>query len=359
MNIGVNIRYIIGEATGIGRYTKCILDELQRIDLENNYYLIEYARSDYELTNPKWKIIPQHSKIPGSLWLQTAVPKMITKYNIDLFWSPEILSPIFGVPKNVKIVTTVHDLLFLRYPKIYGTLLTVKNKIMFAQSLKKSAALIPVSDYIKNELLQFYPALQSASKTIRTISNAAKDHSYDNKRIERENFLFFPGNLDPRKNFFRLIKALEIVNASGMNIDLHLCGPVRWKNTELTKLLQDSPIKNRIKHLGYITDEELINQYLSCKAVIFPSIYEGFGLPILEALKLNTPVLTSKGTVMEEIAGENAMYFNPYDVNSIADTIIQFLKSGAIPINMESLKKYSWKQSAKNLLSVFEDSNQS
>jgi glycosyltransferase involved in cell wall biosynthesis len=355
MNIGVNTRYLIPELTGIGRYTMCILDELQRIDSGNNYYLMEYRPSDYALTNPRWKKVYQNSKMPGPLWLQTVVPGLIKKHKIDVFWSPEAASPLCGIPADTKLVTTVHDFVFWRYQMAYGFLVSMKNRLLFAKTLKRSAALVPVSNYIKDELIQLYPALRSASKVIRTVSNGVKDWNHADTRAQRENFLFFPGNLDPRKNLFRLIKALETVNASGFGIDLHICGPARWRNTELRKLIKSSPVKDRIKHLGYITDDELMNQYLSCKAVVFPSVYEGFGLPILEALRLGTPVLTSKGTVMEEIAGESALYFDPYDTGSIAETIINFLKTGGPAINRERLSRYCWRQSAEDLLEVFTD----
>lgn len=360
MNIGVSIRCVTNELTGIGRYATCILDELQRIDVVNNYYLMECKPSGYAPINPKWEKVCRRSNMPGQLWMQTIVPALIKEYNIDVFWSPEIISPFWGVPANTKVITTVHDFVMWRYPATYGLLFSIADKIMFAGALKRSAALIPVSEYTKNELIRWYPALPSKPKIIRTINNASKNWDVGDKSIKRGDFLFFPGNLDPRKNLHRLINALEIINAEGTCIDLHICGPKRWKrgkSLELDELIKSSPVKNRIKYLGYISDDELMNQYLSCKAVIFPSIYEGFGLPVLEALKLNTPVLTSKGTVMEEIAGENALYFDPHDVNSIAGTIREFLNTGGPAINQTRLERYCWKQSARSLLELFTEVN--
>jgi glycosyltransferase involved in cell wall biosynthesis len=152
----------------------------------------------------------------------------------------------------------------------------------------------------------------------------------------------------------RLIKAVEKVNAEGFGINLEISGPDGWDNSELFSMINSESVKKHTKFLGFISDEELLNKYLSCRALIFPSLYEGFGIPVLEALKLNTPVLTSKGTAMEEVAGSSAMYFDPYDVNSIAGTIIKFLETGGVPIDHEGLDRYSWEKSAKDLLEVFE-----
>jgi glycosyltransferase involved in cell wall biosynthesis len=254
------------------------------------------------------------------------------------------------------MVATVHDFVIQRYPETcLWTNLLIK-KALVPRTIKKSSGLVPVSDYVSKELVEFFPKLRSASKIIRTVNNAAKEEMCLATRMAvRENFLFFSGNMEPRKNLGRLIKALEIVNASGFEIDLHICGPAGWRNSDFYESIKSSPIKERIKLLGYLSDADLSDQYLKCKAFVYPSIYEGFGIPVLEALNHDTPVLTSKGTVMEEIAESNALYFDPYDVESIAATIIAFLKSGPYTIDKDILKKYSWKQSAKCLADIFEE----
>jgi glycosyltransferase involved in cell wall biosynthesis len=354
MNIGVDMRPLVVGVTGIARYTGCILDELQRIDSQNNYYLFECRRSNYIPTNPKWKKISGNWRRLNTIWQQFVLPALLKKHNIDILWAPEQIGPV-RMPPNTKLVTTVHDFAILRHPEMISTINLFLRKFLIPITIKKSAALIPVSEYVRKELIKFYPYAESSRKIIKIVGNGAKEWDYDAEPRKRENFLFFPGNLEPRKNHLRLIKALEIVNASGFDLNLRLAGPAGWKNAELRKQISSGPLKDRIKYMGVITDEELRNQYLSCAALVFPSIYEGFGIPVLEALKLGTPVLTSSGTVMEEIAGESATYFDPYDVDSIASTIITFLKTGGAPINRELLSRYSWKRSAESLLEVFDE----
>jgi glycosyltransferase involved in cell wall biosynthesis len=355
MNIGIDIKaFRSGSAgTGISRYIRRLLDELQRLDSENRYTLFECGKSDYAPTNPNWSKVSKNSRLPGTVWMQLALPGLIRKHKIDVFWAPEMICPVFGVPRNVKIVTTIHDFACLRYPETCETSVLLVVKSLMGLTIKKSAALLPVSDFVKKELCEFYPRANSTQKIIRTVYNGVSGWDIEVPDTPRENFLFFPGNLEPRKNLSRLIKALEIVNASGMEIELRICGPKGWKNSDFHKQIESSPIKDRVRHLGFLSDEDLTKQYLSCKAVVFPSIYEGFGLPVLEALRLNTPVLTSSGTVMEEVAGENAIYFNPSDADSIASAITTFLKTGAKPIDREGLKRFSWERSAVELLDIF------
>jgi glycosyltransferase involved in cell wall biosynthesis len=355
MNIGIDIKAFKNGSTGISRCVRSILDELQQIDSVNNYYLFECRESNYSPINPNWKKITQRSKLPGTVWQQLCLPRLIKKHKIDIFWAPEQICPVFRMPPSIKIVTTIHDFTYLRYPETCEMSVLLVGRTLMGLTVKKSSALLPVSDYIKNELTAFYPRLKSTSKIIRAVHNGVNDWDTNVPSVKRNNFLFFPGNLEPRKNLSRLIKALEIVNASGFELDLHICGPKGWKNSSFYKLVELSPIKNQIKHLGFLSEEELINQYMVCLAVVFPSFYEGFGLPVIEALRLNTPVLTSRGTVMEEVAGESATYFDSYDVNSIAETIMTFMKTGGPPINREKLNRYTWRRSAESLLEVFNE----
>jgi glycosyltransferase involved in cell wall biosynthesis len=352
MNIGIDIKAFKSNSTGITKYIRGILDELQRIDFQNRYYLFENGNSGYAPANPNWETVSRNCKLPGTAWLQLTVPKLIREYKIDIFWAPEQICPVFGVPRDTKIITTVLDFTTKRFPDTCQTSVLLIHRLLLAPTLKKSDALIPISDYVKNELAKFYPHIETAPKIIKTISLGAQNPDYFEHPAEKENFLFFPGSLEPRKNLPRLVKALEIANASGFGIDLHICGPKGWKNSDFHELIRSSPIKGRVKHLGYLPDADLRDQYLKCKALVYPSIYEGFGLPVLEALKLGTPVLTSKSTAMEEIAGGNAMYFDPYDIESIARAIMNFLKTGGAIIDQKSLERYSWRRAAEDLLGI-------
>jgi len=353
MNIGIDIKAFKNGATGISKYIRRLLDALQQIDPVNRYYLFECRESDYAPVNPNWKKITQNSRLPGTVWMQTALPKLIKKYKIDLFWAPEQLCPVFGMPRNVKVATTVHDFTYRRFPETCMMSVRLVNKLFMGPTVKKSDAIFLMSDCMKKELLEFYPRARSTQKIIHTVYSCVTAPGAEMPDVPRENFLFFPGNLEPRKNLARVIKALEIVNESGIDTGFHMCGPKGWKNTDFHRQIESSPIKDRIKHLGFLSDEEVRDQYLRCRAVIFPSIYEGFGLPVLEALMMNTPVITSKGSSMEEIAGTSAVYCDPYNVNSIAEAIIAFMKTGGPPINRYGLKRYINKQSAENLLKLF------
>jgi glycosyltransferase involved in cell wall biosynthesis len=358
MNIGIDIKAFKNGKTGISRYLRTLMDHLQEIDHENDYYLFECVPSKYKITNLRWKIRTTSWKLPGILWQQVVLPFYLKSNKIDVLWAPEQICPVFCKGAH-KIITTIYDLTALRFPETCQTTNLLIQKCLFPMTMRRSTLLIPISDFVKQEVEYFYPK-HSASRLIKVVPCGGPDWVLpsDHDRFKRENFLFFAGNMEPRKNLPRLIDALELLHNSGFKVPLHVAGPLGWKHKELRDKIEASPIRDSIKFVGYLSEEELQAQYLKCKAVIYPSYYEGFGLPVLEAFSMNTPVLTSKGTVMEEIAGDLALYFDPFDPVSIATTIRGLLNSEFKEITESKknsiLEKYKWRDSAKLLKSCFE-----
>mgnify|MGYP003320301545 CR=1 FL=1 len=199
-----------------------------------------------------------------------------------------------------------------------------------------------------------------------SLDNLELSHRQSNKPLERKRQLLFVGSLEPRKNFKNLVKALEILQERGIEIPLIMTGPQGWKNADEVELLKNSAVAKNIQHLGFVNEEQLRQLYAESSAIVFPSFYEGFGLPVIEALSNGTPVLTSQGTVMESIAKDCGIYFDPCDAKSIADVIEKyfatpepwnFLKLKNAAVN-EILGTYRWENSAKKLLKIFNELGQ-
>lgn len=359
MRIGIDIKAFKNGSTGIARYLRSIMDNLQKIDRENDYFLFECTLSDYNITNPRWKKIFIPWKLPGILWQQFVLTNHLIRHKIELLWAPEQICPIY-TNRTIKIITTIHDLVAFRYPKTCQWSNLWIQKLLLKKAIIRSNVIAPVSDYVKREVDALFGNELKNTLNIPVYNGSPKwslptNYSF----INRKDFLFFPGNLEPRKNLRRLISALELLfQRYGLQVPLHLSGPVGWRNQSLHSLIEKSSVKNFITHLGYLSESELKTQYLSCKALVYPSLYEGFGLPVLEALTLDCPVLTSKGTVMEEIAGSAAIYFDAGSVESIAQTIKltyepEFDRNDCLNRKSAVLERFSWDQSARKLLSLF------
>ncbi len=357
MKIGIDIKAFKNGSTGISRYLRSLLDRLQEMDRKNEYILYECTSSGYKVKNPLWKKKLLPWRLPGILWQQFILPKHLRRDGIDIFWAPEQICPILY---NGVIFTTVYDLTAVRFPQTCQWSNRCIQRILFPLTIKKSSYLLPISDFINREVRQFYPSL--CVKTVLTTINCGGPklkikegvHVFPEKPV-----LFFAGNREPRKNLGRLIEAMEILYREGLPLDLRLAGPPGWKNRELHRKIAESPVRELIHFLGYLSEEELMEQYRNCSAVIYPSFYEGFGLPVLEAFSMGARVITSRGTVMEEIAGAAARYFDPFDVADMARVIRSALDEPPpgekeFLLYKQILDKYSWERSAAELLRLFE-----
>jgi glycosyltransferase involved in cell wall biosynthesis len=357
MRIGIDIKALSNNSTGIARYLRELLDCLQHIDHKNEFFLFECRASGYKIINPLWKKISIPFFLPGILWQQFILPLLLKKHKVTVFWAPEQICPVLFM-KNIKIITTVHDCVALHFPKTSQWSVKIINSILFKKSIKKSFRIITVSNFIKNDLSANYSKIITSGKVFAIPNgkpswNLPDDYNEKNRR----EFLLFVGNTEPRKNLINLIKALEILFSKGFTIPLVIIGPPGWKNKNFLRYCSHSPAGEHIYFVGYCTDPDLKKNYLTCKAFIYPSLYEGFGLPVLEALSLDSIVLTSRGTVMEEITGKAALYFNPQDPSDIARVIEEiysnrFKRADILQYKDLVLNQYSWESSAKDLLKI-------
>ena len=362
MRIGIDIKCLRYNNSGIGRYLISLLDALQEIDYENEYFLFSPHAIDYPIKNKNFKLCPYsgkfafQKKIPGILWQQLTLPRLLKQYQIDVFWGPEQTLPLGKA--SCKKVLTVHDFVYKRYPETMRKSVRWINNHIGESSIKEADVVAVNSDFTKSELLHYHPNIEHGKIAVVPCGiNCVVTPLCANPQRKG---LLFVGSLEPRKNFGNLVKALEILDKKGIQVTLTMTGPKGWKNSSENSLLQNSPVAKNIQHLGFVSDDDLKNLYAKSAAVIFPSVYEGFGLPVLEALNYKTPVLTTKGSVMEEIAGDCGIYFDAQNPESIAQTIEAFLNGPQDFLNDKEdkrkaiLEKYQWKNSAKQLVQIFE-----
>jgi glycosyltransferase involved in cell wall biosynthesis len=361
MRIAVDIRTLSDgksgfETAGIQIAVIQLLDQLQRIDTVNEYLLFEIRESSYTIFNGKWKkILLPSCRLPSMIWSQSVFPWYLAKHGVNVLWAPKYLCPLWFFSK-IRGYTSIYDLTFLHYPETMSFRDRTLYRILIPLSAKRSTAVFTDSEYIKRDFENSYRSIKTP---VIAVPLGKPDWSppggYSCR--QRQEFLFFAGNLEPRKNLVNAIKALEVLYAEGVSIELHIASPSSWKNREIIEYLDKSPIKNNIKLLGFLSRDELKAKYLMCKALLYPSYYEGFGLPVLEALAMDCLVITSKNTVMQENAGDAAIYFDPFDPGDIADKIRivyseAFDRDYYLKHKKSVLEKYSWETAARKMLSI-------
>lgn len=360
MRIGIDIKCLRYNNSGIGRYLIQLLNALQEIDTKNEYFLFSPQPINYPITNPRFKACPNpgsrfFKRLPGIIWQQKVLPRLLDENRIDLFWGPEQTIPLRKT--KCKKVLTVHDFVYRRYPETMRRSVRWINTHIGEKSIRCADFIAVDSDFTRQELQHFLPdfPMEKVKVIACGINNALPPPP-----AERKKQFLFVGSLEPRKNLKNLIVALEKLADKGIHVPLYLTGPKGWNNSSENNLIQNSSIASDIHHLGFVSDEKLQELYSTSAAVIFPSFYEGFGLPVLEALKCRTPVLTSKDSVMESIAKGCGIYFDAHNSDSIADAIESFLNKGEFEIPMdkeeeriEILNQYQWGNSARLLLQAF------
>lgn len=390
MNIGIDANYLIFEKAGIGKYTQNIIKNLLKIDRKNHYFLyFSFFRHssnrrkeiDEFLSQIKSKkVTVRISHLPAA-WQEWLTGSPIPPFRffgdkLDIFFAPYAAS----VPKSrywgkdqkpPKIVTTVHDLVFLRYPEHRGKKLSqfyLKRHQIAAQNSQK---LMAVSLSTKEDLINL---LKVDTRNIKVVYEAAdiKFRPLKKKEVSRARqiigqyfnpktkYILSVGTLEPRKNLARLITAFSLLpNALKQKYQLVLVGGKGWNNRTLLQTINNLNLKDRVILTGFVKDDDLPYIYNQASIFVYPSLYEGFGLPVLEAMAAGVPVVTSNLSSLPEVAGRATCLINPTDEKAIAQAIVKVLSQPKfaqklIKQGFIQAKKFSWGKAAQETLDLFE-----
>ncbi len=350
MRIAIDISQIV-YGTGVSQYTTRLVDTLLQIDRENNYILFAGAlrkRKDILKLYPQAKVFPLSPKAANILWNRLhilSVESLIGR--VDVVHTSDWAEP----PSKIFKVTTVHDLIPLKFPKLLSKKIVETHVRKLRLVKKESNRIIVPSLSTKNDLIDF----GVGEDRIRVIPEAPVMHKANHSRvvdvkrkykISDDYIVAFASA--PYKNTERIIKAFDL-SMGGKNMKLVLVG----RQTA-------NPIKPKrnIRITGYLSDEELSALITGSKALVFASLYEGFGQPILEAFKCGVPVVTSNISSMPEVAGEAAALVDPYDVSSIKEGIETVLRGpkGFIEKGNKRIEEFSWEKTARMTLEVYKES---
>jgi len=373
MNIAIDIRVLKGHLSGVGYYVRNLSRALISQDKINNYFFLTNEREPSFL-----KDIPIHrgpvllrtfisneNHILGDLWENTILPLRMA-WKIDIFHGPAFLTPLLKIGYHT--VATVYDLIaFLfpdNFPFKYG--LYIRNLLKLVT--KKVDKIIAVSNNTKSDLINL---LNIPEEKIEVVYGAADERFYpitDKEALEavrrrygiNKNVILFVGNLEPRKNLPKLFEAYYILKEKiGKDYEIVVCGERKWAFNLIKDSIKKYDIEDSIIFTGYVPDEDMPFLYNIADLFVFPSLYEGFGLPVLEAMKCGIPTVASNTSSIPEIASDAALLVNPNDAEEIADTIYRLITDSAlrekkITAGMVWAKGFSWEKSAIKMIKVYE-----
>ncbi len=307
---------------------------------------------------------------PGKLWTQWRLPLdlYIHKPRPDVFFSPTHYAPRFS---PVPTVMSVMDLSYLYFPDLFKKSDLMQLQSWTAYSVKKAKRVLTISNSSRDDIIKEYGV---ESDKVTTIYPGIKDtlslvpHVYGMNELESKygiskKFVLFVGTLQPRKNIARLIEAfstLKTQDAKLKGLELVIVGKKGWLYEDILAAPQRLGVEDRVKFLEGVTDEELAIFYKNALCCVLPSLYEGFGLPVLEAMQHGCPVITSNVSSLPEAGGDAALYVDPENVTDIAEKIEKLvndekLRHELVEKGYRQVKKFSWEKTAKETLKVLED----
>jgi len=363
MRIGIDARFYGKLGKGLGRYTQELVRHLEQIDRENEY-IVFLRRENFDEYQPGNKNFTKVlADIPWyGLREQIELPILLRRHNLDLVHFPHFNVPVFA-PRP--FVVTVHDLILLRHPTheastlprwLYAFKFFVYRRVL-ALCLKRAAHILTVSEFSKNDLLEHFAFLKQEDVTVTYQANFDSEVAIGNRQSAiMGTYLLYAGNAYPHKNLPRLIRAF--LSLEREDIVLALVGKIDAFYERIRREFADAERRGRIRFLGEVSDGELDGLYCGARGYVFASMFEGCGLPPLEAMARGVPVVSSNVTSMPEMLADAPIYCDPLDEHSIAKAIRTLLddeetRATCIEKGYDRVKSYSWEELARETRDVY------
>jgi glycosyltransferase involved in cell wall biosynthesis len=371
MRVGIDVRCAYGKKTGVGYYTYHLLKALFRLDADNRYRLFFNSlkeRPEAIFQGENLSLVQPPFRLPNRVlhffWRYLHFPAIERFIGpVEVFHSPNYqLIPT----KSAATVITVYDLAFLKFPEV--TMLTAK--LHYARKIfdyvQGADLVIAISENTKNDLLELTRITEekivvvpgACDEKFRQINDPCRLEEVEKKYGIQKDYILFVGTIEPRKNLARLLRAYHRIKDK-VDAQLLLVGPKGWRDKEIYQTYDRLHLSEMVKFLGYVSEEDLPYLYNGALFFVYPSIYEGFGLPPLEAISCGCPVIASRVSSLPEVLGEAALYVDPQDENEIAGGILHLYEDAQQRKRLSGLglaqaKKFSWEKSAKMTLAVYE-----
>lgn len=375
MRIGIDIRALMDlRYSGVSEYVMNLVNEILKQDKNNQYILFYNSFKDIKSRLPEFggdnvKLIGW--RYPNKIFnyfLQKILkwPKIDRKLGVDLFFMPHI--NFASLSSDCKSIITIHDLSYLRYPEFFSTRKNVWHRMINVKKLiKKFDKIVSVSENTKNDIAVL---CRIDELKVKVISSAISENC---KRVDNINeltlvkniynlpgeFILYLGTIEPRKNIENLIEAYNLFKKrTDSNVKLVIAGSKGWKYKYIFELISKSQYSQDIIVLGYVEDAHKPALYTLSKLLVYPSFYEGFGFPPLEAMFCGTPVIASYSSSLPEVCADAALLVNPYNPNDISSALEELmsnndLREKLIKKGLARASSYSWANTAKKYIELF------
>lgn len=371
MKVAIDVRTVLSNRSGVGNYVLHLIQNLKKVDPESIYYFLclkknlPFLGSFAPEQSPLLTVFSHESHPWGDFWEHFVLPVRLMKKGIDIFHGPASLIPFRK--DHYRVVVTIHDLVAFLFPETIPLKYGAYMRYLLRQAVKRANKIISVSFHTRQDLIEI---LKVPSEKIVVIHEAPSPifHPYDPMEVRtflkerygiQKKYIYHLGNIKPRKNLIVLLEAFtRVCRELGPEYQLVVSGQKGWLIRSLSHFLKNYPNRDQVLFTGYVPVEELPFFMNGAELFVFPSLYEGFGLPVLEAMSCGTPVISSNRSSIPEIIGSAGILIDPTDTQELADRIILLLRNSEERKRLslssrEQAARFTWEDVARKTLEVY------
>lgn len=373
MRIAIDYTAAIRQNAGIGVYVRNLVAAMLAQDSDNSYTLLTSGRASAErpfphATNVRGRAIWVPDRYLNILWYRLRAPLPVTLFSgpTDIYHGPDFVLPPLG--RNVRKVVTIHDLAFLEHPEYAVPALAEYLRKVVPEAVAAADVVATVSSEVSRTLIEHF---QTPREKLVVIPNGVQPYfrritdpilldATQHKFKLKHPLVLAVGTQEPRKNHQGVIKAFhQAQKQKGGPAMLAIAGGDGWLYEETQQLVRDLNLERKVRFLGRVTDHELITLYSMADVFAFPSFFEGFGIPPIEAMACGAPVITSNTSALPEVVGNAALQVDPHNVDELAQAILRLLQDEQLREDLrqkgyERARLYTWERSAQKMLHVYE-----
>lgn len=368
MRIGIDATALPLQRTGVATYVFGLLGGLAAVDSDNTY--VVFAKpvhiAQFGISRPNFTLVPVDLPARGLrlAWEQVGLPRDVRRRGLDVLHSPHYTMPL---RHTTRAVVTFCDMTFLLHPELHQALKRVYFPAMMRWSARKADRLVTISESTRDDLVRLWH-LDPGRVTAVPLAAGAEFEPPAPERIteacgryglEPDSYILYVGVLEPRKNVDRLVAAFGRVAERLPGLDLVIAGKRGWMYDQVFAQVEALGLSHRVRFPGYVAKEDLPGLYGGARVFAYPSRYEGFGLPVLEAMRCGAPVVTTNVSSMPEVAGDAAVLVDPDDVAGLAEALLRVATDPALARDLarrgrERAGRFSWERCARETLEVYE-----
>jgi glycosyltransferase involved in cell wall biosynthesis len=366
MRIAIDAHTVGTQLAGNVTYITNMIEQFAALDQKNEYDLYVTQPDAFEMYDGRWPNFTARR----ILAYKSRLMRFLFSFNAQLRMHPaDIFFVQFNAPPFTpcKVVTSIHDLSFEHLPETFKWRSHTQMKITIRRTARNAAHIVTCSEYSRQDIIDTY---KIAPEKVTTIPLAAADRfrpvtdETELMRIKQKydlpgDFILGVGSVQPRKNLVRLIEAYSILSDKRDLPPLILVGKKAWLFEDSLKAAVEHGVEDKVRFTDFVPDDDLPGLYTLSTCFVYPSFFEGFGIPPLEAMQCGSPVITGNRTSLPEVVGDAGILVDPFDVTSIADAIDRVLSDSQLRGELrqkgfERAKLFSWKRSARETLDIFE-----